>query len=175
MTDSLEEKKKRLITKICIYGFFVAIIIAQLFWLYCYKRLDVIKVTYVYYSGDNPSVYMKVYTNDCTVKRYSFNGSWNTGCDLFAGELPPEDEYTVSEYKITQESWDRLVESLSKERFMSLPKNLQKGIVFDGATLCIQVETSSGTHKVESWMPSNGDGLAQKRFDRVWETFGELR
>ena len=49
MTDSLEEKKKRLITKICIYGFFVAIIIAQLFWLYCYKRLDVIKVTYVWY------------------------------------------------------------------------------------------------------------------------------
>ena len=142
---------------------------------------DVKKVTYIVlnssqYPSENLS--MTVATPGA-VKVYVMGLDCFEQYDLFAGELPPEDEYELTEYQISKEEWNALINALDENRFMELPEELSKderGIpTLDASTYYIQVETGDGVHRSGGYMAGYGDDEEHKRFDAIkWELYGVI-
>lgn len=109
--------------------------------------LDVTKVTYLIYCGGLPDVEMYVITPDLKVQKYDIRPEIDKTYDYFAGELPSEDHYDVTEYEITDTEWSSIVNVLTRVDFMALDEDTStKDIVDDGSSYYIKVETSDSTH-----------------------------
>ena len=114
------------------------------------EPLDVKRITYLIYVGDRPDVEMYVITADCKVTEYSIRlesdepyGKY----DFFAGELPSEDHYEVSEFKITEESWTSMVNTLTEVNFMNLLEEFSPDDSDDASSYYIRVETADDVHQ----------------------------
>lgn len=126
---------------------------------------DVKKISYVGYCGDQDCGTVLVITSDCKVKQYDITWDYKYP-DLFAGKLPSEDKYKLTEYQISEEEWDALVNALNENRFAQLPEDISiEG--YDMPTSYIQVETADGVYRSGGYGASLGDGGKNKRFDAV--------
>ena len=128
---------------------------------------DIKKVTCTYNFGDQDGAEMDVYSSDLSVKKYILQPYSDSGVDLFAGEIPPEDKCVPEESAITAEDWNSLVDSINNNEFMDLPEELPEVEASDGSTCYITVETTTGTHKTGGYCAGNGTGKAHKRFGEV--------
>lgn len=131
---------------------------------------DVLKITYIVLNSSQypfKDLSMIVATPDA-VKVYIMGLDCFDQYDLFAGELPPEDKYELTEYQISEEEWNVLINTLVENRFMELPEELTDGSDISGAsTYYIQVETGNSVHRSGGYMAGYGDNEEHKRFDAI--------
>lgn len=142
------------------------------------QESDLPKITYVVVGGDGMIFRMYVLTPDYTVKRYDLNLEYYNQYDFFAGELPPEGEYRVDKYQISEENWNALVGAINENNFAELPEELpedEEGMpVLDGTTYYIQVETSDGVHKSGGYEAGRWDDKENKRFRAIQEKLDSI-
>ena len=88
--------------------------------------LDVKKVTYLVYCGGLPDVEMYIITSDLKVEQYHIRPDVydKTYYDYLAGELPPEDQYDITEFEITNSEWSSIVNVLTRVDFMTLDEDI---------------------------------------------------
>lgn len=131
--------------------------------------LDVTKVTYLIYCGGLHNVKMYVITPDLKVQKYDIWPEIDT-YDYFAGELPSEDHYDVTEYEITDTEWSSIVNVLTRVDFMALDEEMStKDIVDDGSSYYIKVETSDSTHISGGYCAGLDDDPDSRRFAEARE------
>ena len=128
---------------------------------------DVTKVTCVYNFGSMDGAEMDVYTPDGTLTMYVIQPYSGSSVDLFAGEVPSEDECEIKELTFTNDDWNSIVDAINKNNFMNLPEELPKVEADDGSSYYITVETTSGTHKSGGYCAGNGIGNKHERFGEV--------
>ena len=129
--------------------------------------LDVKKVTYLIYVGDQPIVKLYILTDDHKVTQYDIRTDDNKQYDYLAGELPPADQYEVKEYEIEGSGWESMVNVLTRVDFMNLLEEFTD-YGADASTYYIKVETADGVHT------SGGYGAGMKQ-DPESRRFSEAR
>lgn len=133
------------------------------------------KITYVVSTASSATVRMYVLTADYTVKEYLMKGTEFFGnYDFFAGELPPEHRYELTEYTISEEDWNALMNTINENNFAELPEKLPDGGVYDGASTYMQVETVDGVHKTGGYAPADGGSDESKRYRAIRDKFYEI-
>ena len=134
--------------------------------------LDVKKVTYLVYCGGLPDVEMYIITSDLKVEQYHIRPDVydKTYYDYLAGELPPEDQYEITEYEITDTEWSSIVNVLTRVDFMTLKEDMStKDIVDDGSSYYIRVETSNSVNTSGGYCAGWGDDADCRRFEEARE------
>lgn len=111
------------------------------------EPLDVKKVTYFIYVGDRDEIQLYIGTDDLKVTKYIIKPEEGTTYDYLAGELPSEDYYEVTEYEITEESWNSMVNALTEADFMTILDEFTNNGAKDASTYYIRVETADGVHQ----------------------------
>jgi len=104
-------------------------------------------VSYLISDRDYSHIEYYVITSDHKVKQYSVDINDGKTYDFFAGELPPEDRYTVAEYEIDELDWTSIVNVLTRVDFMTLLDEFPALTKDCESTYYIQVETGDAVHK----------------------------
>ena len=139
------------------------------------KVVDVNEVKYIEYVGDFPVINMLVITSDLNVKYYNIRVLDTFDYDLLADELPPENWYDLTETEITQDDWDRLVNAINQNDFMSLPEQLPYTTQpYDHPWYNIQVKTNSDTHDVGGYAIETEKDEANKRFIMIQDVIEDI-
>lgn len=134
--------------------------------------LNVNKVTYLVYCGGLPDVEMYIITSDLKVEKYHIKPDIYdaTYYDYLAGELPPEGQYEVTEYEITDLEWSSIVNILTRVNFMELDEDMStKDLVDDGSSYYIMVETTDSSHTSGGYCAGYDDNADSRRFAEAWE------
>ena len=134
--------------------------------------LDVKKVTYLVYCGGLPDVEMYIITSDLKVEQYHIRPDVydKTYYDYLAGELPPEDQYEITEFEITNSEWSSIVNVLTRVDFMTLDEDMStKDIVDDGSSYYIRVETSNSVHTSGGYCAGWGEDADSIRYEEARE------
>ena len=134
--------------------------------------LDVKKVTYLVYCGGLPDVEMYIITSDLKVEQYHIRPDVydKTYYDYLAGELPPEDQYEITEFEITNSEWSSIVNVLTRVDFMTLDEDMStKDIVDDGSSYYIRVETSNSVNTSGGYCAGWGEDADSIRFEEARE------
>ena len=131
------------------------------------------KVTCTYNLGDIDGSEMIVVTSDLTVTTYTVYS--DSSVNLFAGEIPGENECEMKESAITEEDWNRITDAINDNGFMKLPEELPKVEAYDGSTCYITVEAESGTHRSGGYCAGNGSGKEHSRFYEVKKVLYEFK
>ena len=127
--------------------------------------LDVKKVTYLVYCGDVNRVELTIITSDRQVTQYSITPQTNEKYDYLAGELPPENEYTIKEFEMSELSWSSMVNVLTRVNFMELKEDLTTTEqIVDGSTSYIKVETADAVHTSGGYAAGVSKDNANKRY-----------
>lgn len=108
------------------------------------------------------------------MKKYRIYLEGSEDYDLFAGELPPKDEYDLTERQITKENWNALIGVLNENDFMELPKELSGDDTSGGFTYYIQVETADDVHKSGGHMAGHGDDDTNQRFNAIYRELNDI-
>ncbi len=160
-------KKNMKILLICIGCILIA---AVLVWCVGEKNrepLNVSKVTYICYAGDIQCCSMYVFTSDCHAKMYDIQYSRNKGYDLAGGEMPPEDEYTVTDFNISEEAWKEITDAVTKADFMHMDEELPRVDAFDAPSYYVKVEAGGDVHVSGGCNAGFGKDRESKRFKIV--------
>lgn len=128
---------------------------------------ETLKVTYIDISGDAGTAVMFILTSDCVVKKYEMRSDYVNQYDLFGGELPPNNEYTMTEYRMSEKEWETLVGAINDNNFLELPEELPPYRGVDAPAYYLQVETVDGVYKSGGYGAGHGDDKANKRFRLV--------
>ena len=134
--------------------------------------LEVKKVTYLIYCGGLPDVEMYIITSDFKVEQYHIRPDVydKTYYDYLAGELPPEDQYEITEYEITDTEWSSIVNVLTRVNFMELYEDMNtKDLVDDGSSYYIMVETTDSVHASGGYFAGYDDNADSRRFAEARE------
>ena len=134
--------------------------------------LDIKKVTYLIYCGGLPDVEMYIITSDLKVEKYYIKPDIYdaTYYDYLAGELPPEGQYEVTEYEITDLDWSSIVNILTRVNFMELDEDMStKDLVDDGSSYYIMVETADSVHTSGGYCAGIDDNADSRRFAEARE------
>jgi len=130
-----------------------------------YDPSNMERITLVRIEGFGPEYEVFVITPDYVVKQYDFTLYWiNNIFDYFSDPLPPEDEYMLTEWQVTEASWNNMIEVLRKNRFFGLPNEIAPVRGADFGSYYIEVAANGITHK------SGGYGATYKnnRFKNAW-------
>ena len=111
------------------------------------ETLKVKKVSYLVLTQSVCRAEFYVITDARKVTQYSITPEGDKTYDYFAGELPPKGMYKVTEYEIDEQSWESIVNELTRTDFMKLLEEFPPVNSDDGSTYYIQVETEDGIHK----------------------------
>ncbi len=116
--------------------------------------LNVEKVTYLVYIGGLPNVEMYIITPDLKVEKYDIKPlDYDKHYDYFEGELPPEDQYELTEYEISDLEWSSIVNVLTRVNFMELDEDMStEELIDDGSTYAIRVETTDSVNTSGGYM-----------------------
>ena len=138
--------------------------------------LEVKKITYLIYCGGLPDVEMYIITSDLKVEKYYIKPDrYDVNYDYLAGELPPEGQYEITEYEITDEEWSSIVNVLTRVNFMELEEDMStKDIVDDASSEYIMVETSDSVHTSGGYCPGIDDNADSRRFAEAKEMIGNV-
>ena len=109
--------------------------------------LDVRKVSYLVSSQQTGHDEFYIITADHKVTQYSIDPDDGRSYDYFAGEMPSESKYKVTEYEIDELDWTSIVNVLTRVDFMNILDEFPPLEKEDGASYYIQVETPDGIHK----------------------------
>ncbi len=133
--------------------------------------LEVKKITYLIYCGGLPDVEMYIITSDLKVEKYYIKPDrYDVNYDYLAGELPPEGQYEITEYEITDDEWSSIVNVLTRVNFMELDEDVStESVVDDGSSYYIMVETSDAVHTSGGYCPGIDDNDNSRRFAEAWE------
>ena len=129
--------------------------------------LDVKEVSYLVYYEDIGHVIYYVITDDYKVTKYSIFPEDDKTYDYFAGELPSEDQYKVTESEIDESGWSSIVNVLTRVDFMNLLDEFPPANVKDGATYYIQVETADGNHRSGGYEAGYSKDPENRRFSEA--------
>ena len=128
------------------------------------EPLDVKKVTYLIYCGDIQEVEMYVITDDLKVTHYTIWPEDGKDYDYFAGELPSEDNYEVTESEMTEENWKSMVDGLTEADFMTILEEFTNNGAMDASTYYIRVETSDGVHQSGGYNAGGSQDPESRRY-----------
>ena len=127
--------------------------------------LDVKKVSYLVYCGGIDRIELYIITSDYKVKEYSMCSDPNNNYDYIDGELPPEGQYELKEYEISELSWTSMVNVLTRVNFMELKEDLKpKDIIDDASSYYIKVETADAVHTSGGYAAGLSGGSDHDRF-----------
>ena len=130
--------------------------------------LDINKITYVRTAGDINTIEMFVITSNFSIKKYVITPYSDSHFDLFAGQLPSEEEYTVNEWQISEENWNHMVDALIENDFMGLPEDIPcSAQVFDASSYYIEIETNDVVHRVGGYDVGQATDSVNKRFKNI--------
>ena len=117
---------------------------------------------------DFPKLEVFVVSSEYAVEYYDFTTYWTQNVyDYFSDPLPPENEYTSSELRITEDDWNQIVEALRQNRFLALPETLRPVNGYDFPTIYIEIEAGGVVHKSGGYGAGyNGDRLS-RRFKNI--------
>ena len=132
--------------------------------------LDVTKVTYLVYRGGICAVDMYVITDDLKVVKYEINPEGDKSYDYFAGELPSEDRYEVTESEISDLDWSSIVNVLTRVNFLELKEDTStKETIYDGSSSYIRVETKDAVNTSGGYMAGYDKDSESVRFAEAKE------
>ena len=118
------------------------------------EPLDVKKVTHLIY----------VITDDLKVTHYTIWPEDGKDYDYFAGELPSEDNYEVTESEMTEENWKSMVDGLTEADFMTILEEFTNNGAMDASTYYIRVETSDGVHQSGGYNAGGSQDPESRRY-----------
>ena len=130
-----------------------------------YDPSNVERITLMRVEFFGPEYKVFVITPDYMVKQYDFTLYWiNNSFDYLSDPLPPENEYDLTEWQITETSWNNMTEVLRKNRFFGLPEEIRPVRGEDFGIYYIEVAANGITHK------SGGYGATDtnNRFKNAW-------
>ena len=135
------------------------------------EPLEVKKITCLVYCGGLPHVIIYIITSDLKVEKYYIKlERYDVYYDYLAGELPPEDQYEITEFEITDQEWSSIVNVLTRVNFMELDEDVSTESIVDDASSCfIMVETSDSVHTSGGYCPGIDDNDNSRRFAEAWE------
>jgi hypothetical protein len=137
--------------------------------------LNVQKITYSVMYGDHIGSEIIVISSDLSMQKYEIKEEIDASVDLKTGELPPEDEYILKEYTITEENWKALVESVNENKFMGLPEDISNSKeVADAGSCYITVTTDKTTYTVGGYDAGGDKDRASQRFAKIEEKLIEV-
>ena len=133
--------------------------------------MEVKKITCLVYCGGLPHVIIYIITSDLKVEKYYIKlERYDVYYDYLAGELPPEDQYELTEFEITDQEWSSIVNVLTRVNFMELDEDVSTESIVDDASSCfIMVETSDAVHTSGGYCPGIDDNDNSRRFAEAWE------
>ena len=111
------------------------------------EPLDVKKVSYLVLWGDRPEVELYIITSDRKITQYNIRPEDDKTYDYFAGELPSEDNYEVTEFEMTEDNWKSMVDGLTEADFMNRLDEFPDKGAGNASTYYIRVETADGVHQ----------------------------
>jgi len=113
-----------------------------------YNPSNVEHITLMRVAFFGPEYEVFVITPDYMVKQYDFTLYWiNNSFDYFSDPLPPENEYKLTEWQITETSWNNMTEVLRKNRVFRLPDEIAPVKGEDFGSYYIEVAANGITHK----------------------------
>lgn len=137
--------------------------------------LDIRRVTLLRYVGDVFLIKMHVLAADGTLQSYKIQPSPDSRFDPFIGEMPSEDEYTLSERTISKEDWDALIKVIDENNALRLPRNVSHSrSVYDADTIYIGIETEEAVFWTGGYNAGRGLDRANKRFRRILNTLQSI-
>ena len=137
--------------------------------------LNVQKITYSVMYGDHIGSEIIVISSDLNMQKYEIKEEIDASVDLKTGELPPEDDYILKEYTITEENWKALTDSIAENKFMDLPEDLSNSKeVADAGNSYVTVTTDKTTYTVGGHDVSGGKDRANQRFAKIEEKIIEV-
>lgn len=130
--------------------------------------LDVKKVCYLVYLGGIDRIELYVITSDYKVKEYSMSSDPNNKYDYINEELPPEGQYELKEYEISELSWTSMVNVLTRVGFMEIKEDLSaKGDIDDASSYYIKVETADAVHISGGYAAGTSGGSDNTNFEEA--------
>lgn len=125
------------------------------------------EVKCMFHYGDRDGAEVDIYNADGSVKQYIITPYSNSGINIFAGEVPSDNECKVVEYAISEDEWNHIADTIKSNDFMKLPEELPKVEANDGSTCYIEIMTSKGNHRSGGYCAGNGTGKEHQRFYNI--------
>ena len=129
--------------------------------------LDITKVTYLIHSGDQPHLELYIISSDLKGTHYSINDDGAKKYDYLEGELPPEDQYEVTEFEVSDSEWNNIKLLATRANFMELPEELPPLEGDDMGSTYIKIETKKDVNKSGGYGAGSGSENEHVRFARV--------
>ena len=136
--------------------------------------LDVKKVTYLVYSGDQPHVDLYIISEDLKGTHYSINDDFEKKYDYLEGELPSEDQYEVSDFEVSESEWNNIKLLVKRCGFMELPEELPPVEGDDIGSTYIKIETSKDVNKSGGYGAGAGSESEHVMFARVRDAISDV-
>lgn len=136
---------------------------------------DITSVTFACYGFDPASHEVVVITSDYTVRQYDFTLYWmGHSFDYFSNPLPPAGEYTMREWRITEDKWHGLMEALTKNNVLRLPTEMEPIHGDDFPSCYIEIAANGSVHRTGGYGAGYGNGAAHRRFRNMADAIREL-
>ena len=130
-----------------------------------YDPSNVEHITLVNIEPDPASYRVFVATPDCMAKEYDFTRYWmDNSFDYFSDPLPHENEYELREWRISENTWDIITETLKENRFFAMPDEMRPVNGADFGSYYIEVESDGLIHKSGGYGAGYNQDSASKRF-----------
>ena len=136
--------------------------------------VDVKKITLQSIILDPADYKVFVITPNYMVSQYDFTAYWIYNIfDYFSDSLPNENEYSYSEWRITEDSWNYIVEALGQNLFFELPEDISLKNGEDYPIYYIEVEANGITHKSGGYGAGYNKDKAGSRFKNILNAITE--
>ena len=151
------------------------IITGLLLTLICYIGLKEIELkkyspeTVIYEDiGFYPGYYYVYVFESEKVTVYDFSSYWSkNGFDYFTDPLPQKDEYKVHVYSINEYDWNDIVNTLNKNKYNRIRKNLSVKGITDGGYGYIEVKTCNKSYSFGGYCPEKGNLISSNRYKKI--------
>ena len=133
-------------------------------------------VTYVH-EGAEPYAYdVYVFTLNKVVYYDLANYAYSTNYDYFNsnGMLPSEENYSMEEYALNDDDWERIVAAINDNKFSKLPEDISNDGIMDVGSFYIQVKTDEEMFLSGGWGAGYGTSKNDKRFAEITKVLNDV-
>ena len=114
-------------------------------------------------------------TPDSAVSCYDFTDYWvSNPFNYFTDPLPPEGDYTVTEWQFAEGGWSRIVEALEESRFMGLPEEIPPFDGHDAPSYAIEVAANDNIYRSGGYGAGENTDKVSQRFKKVLDSLLEV-
>ena len=144
-----------------------------------YKEIELNKLSpdTVIYEDINlyPGSYEVYVINSKEITYYNFSKYWSQNkFDFFEYPLPPENQYYTKVYPIDDDQWEYIVNTLNKQKYNRIRKDLSVKGIMDGGYSYIKVISGEKSYLFGGYCPEDGYLISFIRFKKIQSAIKEV-